>query len=435
MTSNTDIIIQYILRFMVGGRVSDYLSRLVGYTADISSFSKYKLVIVRSDFFEKEIYGTAKSNPIMPLKNIAGVPFLFGTPEIERAGDTIVVHADLVASAYFLLSRYEELIRPDIRDEHGRFPGRESLPYRAGFIDRPVVDEYGKLIRKLLRENGVIYTAEPSPFIQKINLTHDVDAPFRCRTWRNVARQVLSGNQTLIGAIRNKYGQPESDAYYTFPWILQQNKILQHKLGENRCRSFLFFKSGGKTKQDKPRYDLNGMDINTLFRLCREQEATVGLHSSYHSGMNPSLIAAEKTILENAWGEEVKHNRHHFLTSREPEDMEYLEKAGITDDYTMGYADVAGFRLGTSLPVRFINPATQRLTTLSLHSLTIMDGTLNGLKYMNLTIDKAEEYCIKLIDNVKNVNGELTLLWHNTSVIENEGYLRELYSKLIKHLG
>ena len=40
--------------------------------------------------------------------------------------------------------------------------------------------------------------------------------------------------------------------------------------------------------------------------------------------------------------------------------MVWLEKAGITDDFTIGYPDVAGFRLGTSRPVHWINPENKR---------------------------------------------------------------------------
>ena len=418
---------------MAGEHLTDDVSRLVGYTSDVNSFASYKVVIVPSGFFDDGIYGTDRTNPAIPLKTIEGVPFLFGTPDMERVGDSIIVHADLVASAYFLLSRYEELLQRGIRDEHGRFPGHESLPRRAGFIDRPVVDEYGKLIRKWLNRHDM-QTDTSASFVRNINLTHDVDAPFCCRTWRNVARNIVSG-QNIIDVMRNKFRPLDTDRYYTFPWLLQQDKTLQQTVGESRCQSLLFFKAGGKTKNDKPRYDLYGKDINTLYELCRKQGATIGLHSSYHAGMNPSLIASEKKKLEDAIGIEVKNNRHHFLASREPEDMEYLEKAGITDDYTMGYADVAGFRLGTSLPVRFINPASRRLTSLTLHPLVIMDSTLNEVKYMNLTADRAEDYCSQLIGNIRNVSGDLTLLWHNTSVIEQQGYLRELYRKLLSMMN
>ena len=427
----TDII-QYILRFMVGEHLADDISSFVGYTSDRLQYGDYKVVIVPSGFFDEGVYGTDKTKPSIPLNNIEGVPFLYGTSDIEYVGDTIVVHADLVASAYFLLSRYEETLYRDVRDVHGRFPGRESLPYKAGFIERPVVDEYGKLLRKWLNQSGV-KVDELIPFIRQINLTHDIDAPFSGRTWRNVARKILSGRNP-VAAIREKYHPLEKDPYYTFPWMLEQDEKLRQVIGEERCRSFMFFKAGGDTKEDRPKYDLQGKDIQSLYALCTQYGAITGIHSSYQAGQNSSLILPEKQNLEDAFGIKVTANRHHFLASREPEDMEYLEGAGITDDYTIGYADVAGFRLGTSLPVRYINPTKRKLSSLILHPLTIMDSTLNEFKYMNLAADRAEEYCDRLINNIRNVNGELTLLWHNTSVIERQGYLRDLYTKLIKKL-
>ncbi|MDR1336934.1 MAG: polysaccharide deacetylase family protein [Tannerella sp.] len=419
---------------MTGEHLADDVSRFVGYTSDRSSFPEYKVVIVPSGFFEENRYGTAGTKPSIPAGCIEGVPFLYGTPDMERIGDTVVVHADLVASAYFLLSRYEETLHRDLRDGHGRFPGRESLPRRAGFIDRPVVDEYGRLIRGWLGSSGVP-VQEFVPFIRKVNLTHDVDVPFTGRTWRSVAGKILSGRHPAV-AFREKYAPLEKNAYYTFPWMLEQDRKLQRAMGDERCRVLFFFRAGGKARQDRPRYDLRGKDIRSLFSLCEQYGATAGLHSSYQAGREPSLILSEKRRMEEAFGMEITRNRHHFLAAREPEDMEYLERAGITDDYTMGYADVAGFRLGTSLPVRYINPVTRRLSpTLTLHPLTVMDSTLNEVKYMNLTFDRAEECCMRLVNNIRKANGELTLLWHNTSVIERNGYLRRLYDRLVNKLG
>jgi hypothetical protein len=115
--------------------------------------------------------------------------------------------------------------------------------------------------------------------------------------------------------------------------------------------------------------------------------------------------------------------------------MENLIKAGLTDDYTMGYADVAGFRLGTSRAVRFIHPATKRLTPLTLHPLIIMDASLMEKKYMDLTYEEAVEYCNSLINNIKKVNGELTLLWHNTSFYRMDNLqLHGLYIHILTNL-
>ncbi len=426
-------VIKYILRFMTGDYLDDDINRYVGYTSDAGLFEKYKIVIIPSGFFDEGIYGTSKTSPSLPLENIEGIPFLYGIPGMERIKDTLVVHADLIASAYFLLSRYEEILNRDLRDEHGRFPGRESLPARAGFIDRPVVDEYGKLIRKWLHESGVTVRAL-IPSIRKVNLTYDVDEPFSGRTWRSVARKLFAGRNP-IKVIKEKNRALELDPYYTFPWLLEQGKTLQQAIGKERCQLLLFFKAGtGKIKKDRPVYNLSGKDIQKLYRLCQQYDAETALHASYRAGRKPSLIYGEKKNLEAAWGIKITKNRHHFLTSREPEDMEMLEKYGIADDYTMGYADLAGFRLGTSFPVQYINPVTCRISSLILHPLTLMECTLSESKYMNLDADRAEEYCIKLINNIREVGGELTLLWHNNMVVEGFGYLRELYNRLIKIL-
>ncbi|UVQ47240.1 hypothetical protein NXY11_03065 [Parabacteroides faecis] len=55
---------------------------------------------------------------------------------------------------------------------------------------------------------------------------------------------------------------------------------------------------------------------------------------------------------------------------------------------------------------------------------------------MGLSYEEAQAYSLNLIEQVKNVGGELTLLWHNTSAMENSGsYLRKLYSHLLNELA
>ena len=106
------------------------------------------------------------------------------------------------------------------------------------------------------------------------------------------------------------------------------------------------------------------------------------------------------------------------------------------EDFTMGYADVAGFRLGTCHPVRWINPITRRLSPLLLHPLIIMDCSLDAPKYMGLSHDEAFTYGLNLIEQVRKVNGELVLLWHNENVMPSSpSYLRELYAELLNELA
>jgi len=149
----------------------------------------------------------------------------------------------------------------------------------------------------------------------------------------------------------------------------------------------------------------------------------------------PFLIKSEKERFRLDTGIEVSANRHHYLASLDPDHLHRLLYAGITDDFTMGYADIAGFRLGTSRPVRWISPTERELTSLTLHPLTVMDSTLSEQKYMGLDYEAARQYCLQLIEQVRLNNGELILLWHNSSVsTTTAGYHRQLYEYLINTL-
>lgn len=425
--------LRYLIHFLIGEDLSDNIISSIGYTNDCKQFDLYKIVIIPSTFFNPAVYGTMASLPNLPLQRIEGIPFLFGSPRIEKKRNTWIIHADIIASTYFLITRYEEITQRNIRDVHGRFPGRKSVLYRSGILSRPIVDEYRILLRKYLTKNN-IQIPPTQREIHRIFLTHDLDSPTLYHTWKGLIRSILD-KRGIIPSIKGKLGPIENDPYYTFPWLFKQNERLQQQMGNNICKQILFVRSSGNKKQDKPHYNLQSKDIKQLLQLAMQQNIHIGLHSSYAAGINPTLIQKEKIKLETSLGKSISFNRHHFLSTREPEDMDYLEQSGITEDFTMGYADVAGFRLGTSYPVHWINPINCRLSSLILHPLTIMDSSLNEEKYMHLNYTEALFHCKNLIQQVKNVGGELTLLWHNTSVQNLErNYQRKLYCNLLNEL-
>lgn len=431
-------IIDYILRFLLGEDVSPEIVSQIGYTSNREEFHKYKLVIYPSAFFDAGMYGTAESLPHLPLQIWEEAPILFGTPKTEIIDDTLILYADLIASTYFLISRYEEMVRSDKRDVHGRFPGKESLPYRAGLIDSPLVDEYGKLLRIQLRETGCEVTELPKQ-IRKIYLTHDVDQLSHYRNFRGFLGGLLRGmKRPKEGnkAIKSYFGGLRNDPWFTSPWLFKLDNSVRQIIGNERCEPIVFIKvGGGARKEDKPFITHHIQDFQSLVMLCKKKNITFGLHSSYEAGMKPDLITDEKKHLEKLSKKTITYNRHHYLDSREPEDMQALIDAGIADDFTMGYADVAGFRLGTCRAVKWINPKTRKLTSLTLHPLTIMDGSLSDKRYMYMNAHEAYEYCIRLINMVESWNGELVLLWHNTSVEDNpQSYHRKLYQDIIKYL-
>lgn len=419
-------IIDYIIQFLIR---DEHNAHHVGYCNDKTQWSKHKVVIVPSNFFDDGIYGTPQSMPSLPLQEIEGIPFLYGTSKIEKIENTIICHADIIASTYFLISRYEEYINSTSnRDTHGRYFGKQSIPAKANFIHRPIVEEYGQLLRNLLEQTDI--TLPPIP--QKLNhiyLTHDVDSITNYRRLRGLIGGLL--RRENITTILKSLININNDPAYTFPWILSQDNLLP------QATKIYFIKATrNATSFDRPSYNLTGKNFTRLKNeiLTTSPNTIFGLHASYKSGDTPDIIPDEQRLLQYAIeNQQVTTSRHHYLRSLQPEDMESLIDAHITDDFTMGYADIVGFRLGTCRAIQFINPKTKRLTSLTLHPLTIMDCSLSEPHYMNLNYNQALSYAQTLIEQTKKHNGDLCLLWHNTR-FTNDNYHSQLYSQLIQSL-
>lgn len=436
-----DVRVSYVLDQLAGfDGGGESLGRFIAYSPVRDPDRKHKIRIVPSGFFDAS-QNVAKSVPPLPLHAIEGVPLLFGEPVAYAEEGEWVVHADLVASAYFLLTRYEELIRREVRDDHGRFPGRESLPFRAGFLHRPIVDEYAALLRKWLGAVGVCL-ADPPRKIRKIHLTHDVDAPWAWPTFRSAVRaaasSVFARPARCWVPLLSYWGLAENrDPHDCFQWMLEQDAALRDSPGVPQVESTYFLLAGGGGPHDGSDY-LNDGRMEKLIGKIKGGGASIGLHGSYAAGIDPGRLPAEKARLERAAGCPCRSNRHHFLASREPEDLAALEAAGIADDFTMGYADMAGFRLGTCRPVPWFDPVARRRTSLTLHPMTIMECTLDRKNYMNLDYERAKSVCYALLAEVRKHNGEAVLLWHNTELSEQAAasgsYQRKLYLDVLDQL-
>ncbi len=115
------------------------------------------------------------------------------------APSRIVSGADLIASAFFWISRYEEtLIRE--RDEFGRIPQKLLRQVQEGITDRPLVDEYAELLAGWLETLGSGVRFHRQPF--RALITHDVDSGIGIR---GIRENLENGLRTLYReAIRGK---------------------------------------------------------------------------------------------------------------------------------------------------------------------------------------------------------------------------------------
>jgi len=395
-------------------------------------------VHIQASGFFGDGYGSRDSLPCLPLAEIEGVPLLFGKPTVERKENCLVVHADIIASAYFLLTRYEEWIRRDVRDEHGRFPGRESLPFRAGFLDRPIVDEYADLLRGWADEMGI--DLPPTKRTFSVLLTHDVDTlgqginliqPFRSAVSALLGRQswarAFSTATAGLGLRRDPCNNLDD--------VIQMDRSLTGRFPAEKCSVVYFFMAGGNSRFDGA-YNIHDALAREAMRCVKASGAGIGLHSSYAAGQRPELIAQELRDLQQAAGTSVHQNRHHFLALREPEDIHALAATGIDWDATLGYADVAGFRLGVCRPIPLFDPIERRLVGVEEHPLVVMDCSLDREKYMGLDEEAAFDHIQKLADATARHGGEFVLLWHNTVLATTDtSYHRRLYKNVLAYLG
>ena len=137
--------------------------------------------------------------------------------------------------------------------------------------------------------------------------------------------------------------------------------------------------------------------------------------------------------LSRVLNREITTSRQHFLRLRMPLSYQILIDLDITDDYTMGYASLAGFRAGIADTFRFFDLEHDNVTNLNIHPFALMDGTMRD--YLELNIDESMEKAKNLIDEVKKVNGTFILLWHNETLSDEKRWTgwKNLYRQILNY--
>ena len=387
-------VIEYIIQFLLYG--NEQAVKQVGYTTDESLWSNYRVVVVPNGHMGKQI--------VLPTEVDLAL-------RIEKQGNTHIVYTDVIYNTFFYISRAEELLVSK-RDEHGRFLAKYSMLGQKNRLMIPLIDEYSRAMIKLLD------LPLPEPGYSRIYLTHDVDSIAHYRHLRGAVGGVLRGQLKQVLAARRDI---HNDPAYTFSWLIAQDKKVE------LAQSIYFVKDTPGRGKDYPQYDLDGADFVGLKRQLEDSGAQLGWHSSCYS-----LDGSPRRLITLSPDSLTLHRSHYLSCSIEK--MQQLVDMGVKDDFTMMFADQAGFRLQTTRAVRWINPLTWQLTELTLHPLTVMDCTLSHEHYMGLSEDEAYFECQRLFEKVHQNAGELVLLWHNTSV-NQQGYHRDLYEKLIEMLS
>ncbi|MFC5285093.1 polysaccharide deacetylase family protein [Pedobacter alpinus] len=298
---------------------------------------------------------------------------------------------DVFAATFYFLSRYEEYLSTE-KDEHLRFAGKSSLAYKNGFIKRPLVDEWAYEIAEIIKQKYKDFEIKHRQF--KFIPTLDIDRPYYYRTdsfLKKTAKIILSGFK--------------NDPYDVYEMVKKWDK-------EFGLKTIYFFLLSNKHVNDVAPNSKNKLFKKLINETSKHHD--IGIHPSYFSFLNSDDVLKEKYELENIANKSILKSRQHYLLLNLPKTYQTLITADITEDYTMAFADVAGFRATTCTPFYWFDLSCDKVTNLKIYPTAVMDQTLK--RYMSLSITEAEILLKEIIDNVKEVNGTFISLWHNESI-------------------
>ena len=353
-----------------------------------------------------------------------GLPALFPV-----FGKGLSLPFDIFASIFFIAARYEEYL-PHHKDSHDRYMATESLAYRQGFLQTAIVDRWALLIR------DIILTRYPDTYFKprKFNLVHtiDIDAAY-CyrhkgifRSCMGILRDSLHRHDTeevrrRMRVLRKK----EPDPYDTFDYILEQQKKRRH------CELLFFALLGDYGIYDKP----TSYHVSEFRQLLQHlgDYAKVGIHGSYYSSEEPERLDRERQRLADIMHRPIVRNRFHFLRFKLPTAYRNLKQVGILHDYTMGYADMPGFRCGTGSEIPFFDLSSDLETPVRLHPFIAMDTTFHT--HMQASPQEAIQQFHTLIDEVREVGGTFTCIFHNQNLCEDFGWegWRAVYEDILNY--
>jgi peptidoglycan/xylan/chitin deacetylase (PgdA/CDA1 family) len=371
-----------------------------------------------------EEYLAPGSLPEEPIQRLDALPLIYrGATEVPShvtsQDGRIQTDIDVIASTFFMATRYEEIVQSTQRDRHGRFPATASLAFRAGFLDRPIVHEYAELVWGWIVRLAPGFEEARRGRRGTITacVSHDVDALKRYSypPVPSIARALRSGRGPQARRIARDYLQVlagrRSNRHDTFDHLLEVEQ--RHGL----TPTFYFMAGrygiGGPRRQD---YRLVDSGVKNLIQRLTAQGAEIGLHASYDAFEDPSLLQKEKEALEKVIDRPVRGVRQHYLRFNAPHSWRIWEQAGFEYDTTLTFAAREGFRAGLCRPYRPFDVLQNQSLDIWEMPLTVMEATL--FDYQNLSPFEAHQRFEKTLKRVTQAGGVFVLLWHNSFLEE-----------------
>ena len=334
---------------------------------------------------------------------------------------------DIFAACFYLLCRYEEYL-PHPKDMYGRYTHENSLAFKEGFLNIPLVNIWMEDFKKALKEKFPSLNLQSSTF--NFQPTYDLDEAFAfknkgvIKTVGGIVRSVVNGEWSVVNERISVLREKNQDPYDAYEWM--------DKLHEkNNLKPIYFFHVAVK----KGRYDKNISPSYPAMQQLIKQHAekySIGIHPSWASGDDESLLDEEIKILESASAKKITASRQHYIRFTLPNTFRRLIAAGITDDYSMGYGSINGFRASVTSPFYWYDLKKEQQTRLLLHPFCFMEA--NSFFEQKYLPQRAYEEMMYYYSTVNEVNGVLITIWHNSFLGSHKLFAgwRDVYEEFVE---
>jgi len=384
-----------------------------------------------SGFFDDH-YGNIDAMPERPVIRIENIPAVyrddqgpagrFYSVQGGAQGARVDCHVDVVAGAFFMLSRYEETVVRAV-DVFDRFPAESSVAYQEGFLQEPVVNEYAEQLLKMLRVAG--FAGEQrrwwgtAPWA--IALTHDIDELHRFprnrppahAAVRAVTGHRIAGEPGLYTVLRD-YVQTLSHRKIDEYDCLSEMAAWEVSIGVRSAYYFLADNTG-RWGAD---YAVDALEVVATMKAMASMGHEIGFHAGFSTYEDARQFHSELSRMRST-GLPVTGGRQHYLRWQTPATWRLWEAEGLAYDATLGYSKAAGFRCGSCLPFHPYDIENDREMSIWEWPLMFMDATYHSAWSEGTQIlDRVSQEC-------QRHGGALVLLWHNR-------YWSNLYAPVVR---
>jgi hypothetical protein len=350
---------------------------------------------------------------------IQGMPALF--PD-HTASDTFGF--DLFSMLFFCLSRYEEYW-PGHRDAHGRYPAARSTASNHQFLHFPLIDRWLLVLAARLAHTFPGFRIAKPGF--RYLPSFDVDQAWAYRyksqllSMGGIIKDGLKGDAEAVKRRKEVLAGRREDPFFTFVDIEEWHR-------NPKADPIFFFHLGDYGKFDKNTPHHHPMLQTLVSRLAAAHRC--GIHPSWKAATNKQQLMTEIERYRNITGNNPTRSRQHFLRLEFPATYQWLINAGINEDYTMGYAEVTGFRASTAKPFFWYDLSREQSTELLIIPFSLMDVTLKT--YLKLSPEAALDLSVDLLETTQACGGTFCTIWHNSSLSEIGGWKtwRTMYREL-----